>query len=341
MFTIDVDRVIKLVKTQHNAFSVTPSTKSRKGDALVKVSDSVGKLIEFSLKVSTYALPTMDSNDPLKMVQLNDYVTTLIILEVMKPHDSDDQSRCFYMQLYVPRPSLEDAGNGPSTSMPSTVPSTLSWLNQVMIDPINHAAVSISDCLRPDKLDGVPLRLNQDGIPDNKLKWGTIFMELFEAINLQLVKTYPHLVAGMVDDAFLPYCGSMINMSDFRYLQGKKPWYENYGYMLTTEDEYIQCIEYRPSVWHGIVHANEAAWVSYHQCREKDCDADCFCEKCKNSANAEAIVNGIQNCNKKALRWVGVGGTPPRTCMTTQHRAYNPRVMEIDGDRIAVRIKFV
>ncbi len=248
----------------------------------------------------------------------------------LPPMDRSLGGHCFYMGLLVPRNM-------------ATVPNVLvSWLYQIMIDPDTHSQVPPAFCLGPD-------------VPN--YQWGTLFMQLYEVINqLLATEVHPLVLGGLVDDAFVQYCGHAVVFSDMRRFQGQAPWYETFGFKMANEEEYrlaMQAASYAQARQSVEQHYQEYVQI-LNSCTQSPMPAEEKALFCKNDPVcgtmqtrkdvARHIAEAIRgNDEQHGCSWVS--DNAPLTCLTQFNRHYNPQTLHLLNEKrqvedVVVRLKF-
>lgn len=262
----------------------------------------------------------------------------------LPPQDPKAPGHCFFMTIMIPRDSLRN----------NETPDVLvGWLYRVMIDPDTHTKVTMTDCLGP-------------GVPD--FNWGTLFVKLFDTICSTLAQginigqvnvnnvienlTFrAPVLAGMVDDAFLEYCGHSVNMSDMRRISGSAPWYESFGYKMANINEYASAL-----VTNTYGDAKESVERNYRDyiaamtaCkqevmpaeeREQFCQKNALCESLSTRGDVARYIasNIAKNDEERGCFWVS--DQAPKTCLTQFNRKYNPQTWHYPEEDFVCRLKF-
>jgi hypothetical protein len=280
----------------------------------------------------------IESNDPMELLTLEEWGQFMwnVEIKICPKAKRGTIGNCFYMQVFIP-------ANNPEEGV------VVSWLNQIMIDPISHAQITPKQCF-------------VGGLPD--VQWGTLFMNLYETFTMEFASQIPMpVVGGLVDDAFVSYCDGPVNFSDFRRFMGADPWYETFGFYMANIDEYKHALvnrstnaEARASVMENYriykIQLNlcrESPPAQYEQdevCKTFDLAcASCPGESCMLHRDMYSSIGAqIKANNPKACQWIS-DAPPLVSCLIAFNRNYNSQTIRIvDADNtvnnFVVRLKF-
>ncbi len=328
------------------------------------------QVFDFPLKVEILA----PSRDPMQLLG-NEWGDMRWIVDIkVEPKEEvhlDNDGNCFYMQVFIP------------VDNPDGV--VVSWLDQIMINVKSHTQVAPEQCFYG---------------PIPNYQWGTLFMNLYEAITWEFAKnnvfTFPAITSkrssrsssttlsrrmqpefttiempvlgGLVDDAFVQYCGGPVVFSDFRRLIGQEPWYEMYGFMMANAKEYRGALSgqrtYRIAK-KSVMNAFEVYKQDLALCRESEpdqlersnvcntmglaCDGDCPDGLCMmHHRDLYAFIGDkIKNNVSQACKWISDDPPVPveSACITKFNRHFNSQTIKIRNntgmyDEYVVRLKF-
>lgn len=281
----------------------------------------------------------------------------------LPPQSSPDGSKghCFYMSLMIPRALLQSESaptasskkrkRGGATELDDGV--LLAWLYQIMINPLDHSQIMPAACLGPD-------------VPN--YQWGTLFMQLFDTVCSSLSRgvriTEVHddgvaqtrvlltkVLAGLVDDAFLEYCGHHINFSDMRRFQGLSPWYETYNFRMANLTEYVSALQLDTySLAKTSVFEKYAMYVAaLNDCgesmmpneeRAQFCSQDKACQSLQTRKEIARYVAEAIRKNDEEHGCFWVSNQAPKTCLTQFNRKYNPQTWHLPEEDVVLRLKF-
>jgi hypothetical protein len=271
---------------------------------------------------------------------------------------------CFYMQVFIPARSVNAAGtdtaagtgrprrhvaSDPVKATPAAVATDdpdgviVSWLNQIMINPKTHKQVTPNQCMAGD-------------LPN--YQWGTLFMNLYEAFTNEIAKVAQMpIVGGLVDDAFVNYCGGPVVFSDFRRLNGSDPWYESFGFYMANAVNYKNALTNRKtnaSAYESVMKHYRDYKEELEACRESQPELDEGINVCESFGLACAcpgrscmkhrelysyIGDQIKADNSQACQWIS-DFPPVDSCITKFNRKFNSQTIQIDDEFFAVRLKF-
>jgi hypothetical protein len=298
------------------------------------------------------------TDDPMELLE-EAWGTSMWNVEIkISPKARRTVGNCFYMQVFIPARPVNVAGTRTSRRRLAGTPAAaatgnpdgvvVSWLNQIMINPISHEQITPNQCMAGD-------------LPN--YQWGTLFMNLYEAFTIQFAKaTHMPVVGGLVDDAFVNYCHGPVVFSDFRRLNGSDPWYESFGFYMANELEYKNALTNRYS--NSLAHTSVMEhYRDYKQeleaCRESAPDPNesmnvckTFGLTCDNSSSCPGpscmkhrelysyIGKQIIQNNEQACQWISNFPPVKSSCITHFNRKFNSQTIRIGDELFAVRLKF-
>ena len=286
----------------------------------------------------------------------------------ISPKAKRTDGNCFYTQVFIPaRPvNATDMGStarsrrrlaatdptpmAVATDHPDGV--VVSWLNQIMINPISHQQITPNQCMTGD-------------LPN--YQWGTLFMNLYEAFTEEIAKaTHMPVVGGLVDDAFVNYCNGPVVFSDFRRLAGSEPWYESFGFYMANAEDYKNALTNRYNnavAYESVMEHYRNYKQQLEECRESIPELDERIKVCETfgltcgSCSAAAVDTNGPSCmkhrelysyigkqitqnNPQACQWISNFPPVEDSCITKFNRNFNSQTIRIGDELFAVRLKF-
>jgi hypothetical protein len=318
-----IDRIDKAAKV----ITIKPmDTISVAGPDRSKIFKSNALPVKISISAQT--------NDPMELFTPEEWGQYIWNVEIKIKPKTLKAGNCFYMQVFIPAGTSEGV--------------IVSWLNQIMIDPMSHTQITPKQCM----IGQVP-----------EYQWGTLFMNLYEAFTNSFASKIPMpTVGGLVDDAFVNYCNGPVVFSDFRRLMGGDPWYETFGFYMANENEYRHALanRYTYALAHDSVMENYNIYKSQLQlCRESEPDMferdnvcknfglDCDSSSCPGGSCMlhhremySYISEQVRANNPQACQWISDKPPVPSSCLMAFNRHLNSQTMRLDGKDYVVRLKF-